>query len=116
MRRLRADLGDRAHARDLHTAAYPFEARTLAEACGVVHLLTKPTEPQLIIATVQALLGRPRRRRRRRRRTSSIVATSGCCSTSSPRRSTSLETLNVELEERVVFKRTAELAEANTAA
>jgi two-component system response regulator FixJ len=38
-------------------AAYEREARALASSCGVVRLLIKPAEPQLIIQTVNEALG-----------------------------------------------------------
>src|SRR5215207_8753384 len=43
-----------------YTATYlETEARTLAEACGVVHVLVKPSEPRLILDTIQLALGAP---------------------------------------------------------
>jgi signal transduction histidine kinase len=40
-----------------YTATYmEGEARTLAESCGVRHVLTKPAEPQLILDTIQLAL------------------------------------------------------------
>src|SRR5215212_7138382 len=41
-----------------YTATYlEAEAQALAEACGVLHVLVKPAEPQLILDTVQLALG-----------------------------------------------------------
>ena len=43
-----------------YTAAYyEYEARALARDCGVQHIITKPSEPQLILDTVNEALGRP---------------------------------------------------------
>jgi signal transduction histidine kinase/CheY-like chemotaxis protein len=38
-------------------AYYEHEARKLAEGCGVRHILTKPSEPELILRTVHEALG-----------------------------------------------------------
>jgi PAS domain S-box-containing protein len=44
-----------------YTATYhEREARALAERCGVRDIITKPSEPELILAKVDAVLGRPR--------------------------------------------------------
>ncbi len=114
VRRLRADPLI-AHTRVIfYTAAYlESEARALAEACGVLHLLTKPTEPQQIIETVQAVLGMaalappppPAHEfdRSHQRLLLDKLA----------QKVDELESLNTELEERVA-SRTAELADANT--
>jgi signal transduction histidine kinase/CheY-like chemotaxis protein len=41
-----------------YTAAYyEYEARALARDCGVEHIITKPSEPQLILETVNKALG-----------------------------------------------------------
>lgn len=37
--------------------SYEREGRALAESCGVVHVLIKPSEPQVILQTVSAVLG-----------------------------------------------------------
>ena len=37
---------------------YEQEAHALAHACGVVHILTKPCEPEVVLHTVDAALGR----------------------------------------------------------
>jgi signal transduction histidine kinase/CheY-like chemotaxis protein len=42
-----------------YTATYlQSEAWALAQACGVHHILTKPAEPEVVLSTVQAVLGR----------------------------------------------------------
>ena len=44
-----------------YTATYhEREARALAERCGVRDIITKPSEPEVILAKVDAVLGRPR--------------------------------------------------------
>src|SRR6185295_8906476 len=44
-----------------YTATYhEREARALAERCGVRDIITKPSEPEAILAKVEAVLGRPR--------------------------------------------------------
>src|SRR5271163_2989152 len=44
-----------------YTATYhEREARALAERCGVRDIITKPCEPEVILAKVDAVLGRPR--------------------------------------------------------
>src|ERR1700687_4181406 len=44
-----------------YTATYhEREAHALAERCGVSDIITKPSEPEVIIAKVDAVLGRPR--------------------------------------------------------
>src|SRR6185436_11058530 len=41
-----------------YTAAYyEYEARALARECGVEHIITKPSEPQIILKTVSEALG-----------------------------------------------------------
>src|SRR6185295_8424845 len=43
-----------------YTATYhEREARALAERCGVRDIITKPCEPEVILARVDAVLGRP---------------------------------------------------------
>jgi signal transduction histidine kinase len=88
------------------------EARKLAAACGVSHILVKPAEPQLIIETVQAALGAA---------APSIVPTTAEEFDREHRRLLldklsekvdELEAINAELEQRVAA-RTAELAAAN---
>lgn len=96
-----------------YTATYmEAETRALAEACGVTHMLTKPTEPELILETVQAALGMETpppqvaladefEREHQRLVLNKLT-----------QKVDELEALNSELEERVAA-RTAELADAN---
>jgi len=43
-----------------YTASYrELESRSIARAAGVEHVITKPSDPEVILATVQAALGRP---------------------------------------------------------
>ena len=60
VRRLRSE-PDIAQTRVMfYTATYlEADARALAEACGVVHVLAKPSEPQIILDTIQLALGAP---------------------------------------------------------
>src|SRR5690349_9089299 len=60
VRRLRDDPAI-AHTRVIfYTAAYmEAEVRRLPESCGVAHVLTKPTEPQELLAIVGEVLGSP---------------------------------------------------------
>jgi signal transduction histidine kinase/DNA-binding response OmpR family regulator len=59
VRQLRADPAITATSIIFYTAAYyEREIRGLARDCGVSHILTKPTDPQAIIDTVDATLGR----------------------------------------------------------
>jgi signal transduction histidine kinase len=113
VRRLRAE-PDIAQTRVVfYTATYLApEARKLAAACGVTHILVKPAEPQLIIETVQAALGAaspdvaptPAEEfdREHRRLLLDKLA----------EKVNELEAINTELEQRVAA-RTAELAGAN---
>jgi PAS domain S-box-containing protein len=58
VRQLRADAAVAATAVIFYTAHYlEREARALADACGVAHLLTKPAEPEVVLRTVDAALG-----------------------------------------------------------
>src|SRR5580698_3459529 len=58
LRRMRADPAFERSPVIFYTAAvYESTARTAAEALGVKHFLTKPTEPRLILSTVNAVLG-----------------------------------------------------------
>ena len=114
VRQLRADPAIANTRVIFYTATYlEAEARALAEACGVMHLLTKPAEPQQILETVQLALGEDVRatppppnhefERDHQRLLVDKLA----------QKVDELETLNVELEQRVAA-RTADLAEANT--
>jgi PAS domain S-box-containing protein len=58
VRQLRADPSLAATPVVFYTAAYhEREARTLAERCGVMHVLTKPTEPEVLLRTIGDALG-----------------------------------------------------------
>lgn len=114
VRELRADPAIASTRVIFYTATYlEAEARALAEACGVMHLLTKPAEPQQILETVQLALGEDVRakppppnhefERDHQRLLVDKLA----------QKVDELETLNAELEQRVAA-RTADLAEANT--
>lgn len=60
VRRLREDGEFRDTPVIFYTATYlESEARSLANACGVTHLITKPAEPQQIVEVVNAALGTP---------------------------------------------------------
>lgn len=120
VRRLRAE-PPIAHTRVMfYTAAYlESEARALAAACGVAHVLTKPGEPQVILETVRKLLTEP---------ATAVAPPQAAAFAREHERllldklaqkvdeleeaNAGLETLNAELEDRVA-QRTAELAEAN---
>jgi signal transduction histidine kinase len=113
VRMLRAEPGIAETRVVFYTATYlAQEARTLAAACGVKHILVKPAEPQLIIETVQAVLGD----------VAQPVATTPDAEFDREHRRLlldklsekvdELETINLELEQRVET-RTAELAGAN---
>lgn len=60
VRQLRADPAI-AHTRVIFCTAYYHEreARSLAEACGVAHVLFKPCEPEVVLSVVDELLGLP---------------------------------------------------------
>ena len=59
VRQLRADPAVAATTVIFSTAYYhEQEAHALAHACGVVHILTKPCEPEVVLHTVDAALGR----------------------------------------------------------
>jgi PAS domain S-box-containing protein len=58
VRQLRADPAIANTPVIFYTAHYhEREARTLADACGVAHVLTKPCEPEVVLRTVNAALG-----------------------------------------------------------
>jgi CheY-like chemotaxis protein len=58
VRRLRADPAVAATRVIFYTAHYhEREARSLADACGVRHILTKPAEPEAVLRTVGDALG-----------------------------------------------------------
>jgi len=58
VRRLRADPAVAGVPVIFFTANYhEREAKTLADACGVAHILTKPCEPEVVLRTVDAALG-----------------------------------------------------------
>jgi PAS domain S-box-containing protein len=60
VRQLRATPGVAQPPVIFHTAVYhQREARTLAQQCGVEDVLTKPSEPEAIMAKVDAVLGHP---------------------------------------------------------
>lgn len=114
VRRLRAE-PQIAHTRVIfYTAAYmEAELRTLAQACGVAHMLTKPAEPQQVLDVVQHVLGAP---------APTTVAPPPAEAFAEEHQRVllgklaqkvdELEQFNAELEMRV-SARTAELAEAN---
>src|SRR5438270_11000593 len=57
VRQLRSDPGVGSTPVIFYTATYnEFEARTLANACGVSHILTKPAEPEVVLEMVTAVL------------------------------------------------------------
>ena len=114
VRRLRAEPSI-AHTRVIfYTAAYmEAELRTLAQACGVAHVLTKPAEPQQVLDVVQHVLGAP---------APQVAAPPPAEAFAQghqrvllgklAQKVDELEQFNAELEMRVLA-RTAELAEAN---
>src|SRR6058998_3381636 len=58
VRQLRADPDIANSSVIFYTAAYhEHEARKLAGDCGVFHILTKPCDPQVILNTVNSVLG-----------------------------------------------------------
>lgn len=58
VRRLRSNPGSRSTPVMFYTATYnELEARSLADACGVSHILTKPAEPEVLLGVVSAALG-----------------------------------------------------------
>jgi transcriptional regulator with GAF, ATPase, and Fis domain len=60
VRQLRSDPAIAAIQVIFYSAAYhEYEARTLAKRCGVSHLLSKPSEPRIILQTVNEALGLP---------------------------------------------------------
>jgi CheY-like chemotaxis protein len=60
VRRLRAEAAIAGTRVIFYTAHYREErAKSLAETCGVQHVLTKPCEPELLLRTVDALLAGP---------------------------------------------------------
>jgi DNA-binding response OmpR family regulator len=57
VRRLRSNPGSRSTPVMFYTATYnELEARSLADACGVSHILTKPAEPEVLLGVVRAAL------------------------------------------------------------
>jgi signal transduction histidine kinase/DNA-binding response OmpR family regulator len=59
VRQLRADPAVAQTQVIFYTATYlQSEAWALAQSCGVQHILTKPAEPEVVLSTVQAVLGR----------------------------------------------------------
>ena len=57
VRQLRSDPAIRSTQVMFYTATYNVsEARTLANACGVSHILTKPAEPEVLLGIVSAAL------------------------------------------------------------
>lgn len=58
VRQLRSDPGISTTPVMFYTSTYnELEARTLADACGVSHILTKPAEPDVLLGVVSAALG-----------------------------------------------------------
>src|SRR6185295_19198274 len=58
VRQLRADPAIAQIPVIFYTAYYhEQEAQALAQSCGVAHILTKPSEPELVLRTVDAALG-----------------------------------------------------------
>jgi len=96
-----------------YTATYlESEARSLAEACGVVHLLTKPAEPQAILQMVQLALGEPLAYQPPPQAESFEQEHQSLLLNKLLQKVDELELVNAGLERRVA-ERTAELAEAN---
>ncbi|NTV63058.1 MAG: hybrid sensor histidine kinase/response regulator [Oscillochloris sp.] len=89
------------------------EARDLAHACGVEHVIAKPAEPELILATVQAALGLESAPALQMPAEEFDRAHQRLLIDKLAQKVNELEALNIELEQRV-NERTAELAEANT--
>jgi signal transduction histidine kinase len=96
-----------------YTATYlEAEARALAEACGVAHVLGKPAEPQLILDTIQLALGAPLSARAMPPAAEFDQEHGRLLINKLAQKVDELETLNCELEQRV-RERTAELDIAN---
>ncbi len=96
-----------------YTATYLVgEALALAEACGVVHVLAKPAEPQLILDTIQLALGAPPPTRALPTEAEFDQEHGRLLLNKLAQKVDELETLNAELEQRV-HERTTELAAAN---
>jgi signal transduction histidine kinase len=113
VRRLRSE-PEIAHTQVMfYTATYlEAEARALAEACGVVHVLVKPAEPRLILDTIQLALGAPPPARLLQPAAEFEQEHSRLLLNKLTQKVDELETLNAELEQRV-HERTLELAAAN---
>lgn len=88
------------------------EARGLAAACGVDHVITKPAEPEQILATVQAALGLAAAPARPMPSEEFDRAHQRLLIDKLAEKVNELEALNADLEQRV-RDRTAELARAN---
>lgn len=96
-----------------YTATYlESEARSLAEACGVVHLLAKPAEPQAVLQMVQLVLGEPQAYQPPPQEESFEQEHQSLLLNKLLQKVDELEMVNAGLERRVA-ERTAELAEAN---
>jgi signal transduction histidine kinase len=113
VRRLRTD-PEIAHTPVIfYTATYlEAEARALAEACGVRHVLVKPAEPRLILDTIQLALGAPPPARFLQPPAEFEQEHGRLLLNKLVQKVDELETLNAELEQRV-HERTLELAVAN---
>jgi signal transduction histidine kinase len=96
-----------------YTATYlETEARSLAEACGVMHVLVKPAEPRVILDTIQLALGTPPPVRALPPAAEFDQEHGRVLLNKLAQKIDELETLNTELEQRV-HERTLELAVAN---
>jgi signal transduction histidine kinase len=113
VRRLRAEPAI-AHTRVIfYTAAYlESEARVLAAACGVAHVLIKPTDPPIILSTVQEVLGEPAVAIPSPPAAAFAQAHERLLLDKLAQKVDELEALNAGLEQQVAA-RTAELADAN---
>jgi signal transduction histidine kinase len=114
VRRLRADPAIAYTRVIFYTATYiESETRVMAQALGVTHLLTKPSEPQIILRTVEAALGAPAPAGLPLPVEAFAQEHQRLLLDKLGQKVDQLEALNTELEERVEA-RTAELAAANT--
>jgi signal transduction histidine kinase len=96
-----------------YTATYlETEARALAEACGVRHVLVKPTEPQIILDTIQQALSEPPPAGSALLDAEFDQEHGRLLLNKLAQKVDELETLNADLEQRV-HQRTAELDTAN---